>query len=52
MEKDTLAFLLLKRRAHLTFSLFRIFSFQPRYPVKISSVIYIHTCRLLLSIFY
>ncbi|WP_235496686.1 hypothetical protein [Aneurinibacillus migulanus] len=40
-EKDILAFLLLERRAHPPSSLFRISSFQPRYPVKISSVIYI-----------
>ncbi|WP_235497032.1 hypothetical protein [Aneurinibacillus migulanus] len=42
-EKDTFAFLLLERRAHPTFSFFRIAYFQPRYPVKLSSVIYIVT---------
>jgi hypothetical protein len=40
-EKDMLVFLLPDRRAHPTSSLLRISSFQPRYPVKISSVIYI-----------
>ncbi|WP_235496696.1 hypothetical protein [Aneurinibacillus migulanus] len=41
-EKDTLAFLLPERRAHPTSSFFRIASFQPHSPVKISSVIYIN----------
>ncbi|ERI09559.1 hypothetical protein HMPREF0083_02400 [Aneurinibacillus aneurinilyticus ATCC 12856] len=41
MEKGTLVFLLLERRAHPSPSFFRIFSFQPHSPVKISSVIYI-----------
>ncbi|ERI11736.1 hypothetical protein HMPREF0083_00161, partial [Aneurinibacillus aneurinilyticus ATCC 12856] len=40
-EKDTLAFLLPKRRARPTSSFFRISSFQPRDHVKISSVTYI-----------
>ncbi|WP_235497062.1 hypothetical protein [Aneurinibacillus migulanus] len=40
-EKDTLPFLMPERRAYPTSSFFRIASFQPRYPVKISSVIYI-----------
>ncbi|WP_235496698.1 hypothetical protein [Aneurinibacillus migulanus] len=40
-EKDTLAFLLPDRRAHPPSSFFRISSFQPRYHVKISNVIYI-----------
>ncbi|WP_235496266.1 hypothetical protein [Aneurinibacillus migulanus] len=40
-ENDTLAFLLPDRRAHPTSSFFRISSFQPHSPVKISSVIYI-----------
>ncbi|ERI07647.1 hypothetical protein HMPREF0083_04316 [Aneurinibacillus aneurinilyticus ATCC 12856] len=41
MEKDSLAFLLPERRAHPPSSSFRISSFQPHSPVKISSVIYI-----------
>ncbi|GED13517.1 hypothetical protein AMI01nite_15080 [Aneurinibacillus migulanus] len=40
-EKDMLAFLLPDRRAHPISSFFRIASFQPHSPVKISSVIYI-----------
>ncbi|WP_218033569.1 hypothetical protein, partial [Aneurinibacillus migulanus] len=39
-KKDTFAFFLPERRAHPT-SFFWIASFQPRYCVKISSVIYI-----------
>ncbi|WP_235496072.1 hypothetical protein [Aneurinibacillus migulanus] len=40
-EKDTLTFLLPDRRAPLTSSFFRVSSFQPHSPVRISSVIYI-----------
>ncbi|WP_235495935.1 hypothetical protein [Aneurinibacillus migulanus] len=46
-EKDSLAFLLPERKAHPTSSFFQISSFQPRYPVKISSIIYIgYQCNL------
>ncbi|ERI08804.1 hypothetical protein HMPREF0083_03086 [Aneurinibacillus aneurinilyticus ATCC 12856] len=38
---DTLAFLLLERRAHPTSSFFRISYFQPRDHVKLSSVTYV-----------
>ncbi|WP_235496465.1 hypothetical protein [Aneurinibacillus migulanus] len=42
-EKNTLPFLLPDHRAHPTSSFFRISSFQPHSPVKISSVIFIKT---------
>ncbi|WP_235496458.1 hypothetical protein [Aneurinibacillus migulanus] len=48
-EKDTSAFFLPGRRAHPTSSFFRISSFQPHSPVKISSVIYIDVAFLLYS---